>query len=57
MPKTDKNAAWEHVHSKADYDETYRLAVPGGWLYRNVLTPTTESLPVAVTMVFVPRSA
>lgn len=55
MPKTDP-IAWEHVHSRGDHDETYRLRIPGGWLYRNVLTPYSETTPVAVSVVFVPET-
>jgi len=45
---------WELITNK-DGDWTDRMAVPGGWLYRNTLRDDAqEHNPMLVTMVFVP---
>lgn len=50
---------WELVSSdEKEYGHTYRLRVPGGWLYRTVTTLPSlvgdEAEPIAVAQSFVP---
>jgi hypothetical protein len=46
---------WETVIERQDTSEyTDRLAVPGGWLYRTVLLPWSETQPPVMAMCFVP---
>lgn len=51
----ERENRWELVNQRGEYDETERLAVPGGWLYRVILTPVAENAPLNVNVVFVPR--
>ena len=47
----DKLHTWEVVHEQGGIERTYRMCVPGGWLYRHVYSPS-KGLPEC--MVFVP---
>lgn len=50
----NKNPQWEKVTEDVGAD-TYRLEVPGGWIYRSREYHPDEGLPVtAISMVFVP---
>jgi hypothetical protein len=46
---------WELVAERGAGDSTERLRIPGGWLYRTILTPGSESAPESVALVFVPE--
>ena len=55
MNEKDRPKRWEKVLMFADhyrFNNTQRLPVPGGWLYRNSTGDTGE--PENVTMCFVP---
>jgi hypothetical protein len=49
---------WEVVFDRgpnaADKDRTYRMRVPGGWIYRHWDPPRGENQSVSNSMVFVP---
>lgn len=48
---------WEHVSVSAQVGDTYRMKVPGGWLYRHETygaVPESE-VPAGIGMVFVPE--
>jgi hypothetical protein len=53
-----ETAEWDYVtgikYSGDHGHATFRLAVPGGWLYRNI---TTAGETTCVAMVFVPDHA
>ena len=40
----DKLHTWEVVHEQGGIERTYRMCVPGGWLYRHVYSPS-KGLP------------
>lgn len=46
---------WELINQRGDSDCTERLPVPGGWLYRTIITPPSEGAPESVALVFVPN--
>jgi hypothetical protein len=51
----DPNQAhWESVNQRGGNDSTERLRVPGGWLYRTILTPPSEDGVESVALAFVP---
>ena len=48
---------WEPVAAltwASSYNRTERLAVPGGWLYRDTIEPYSEGSAGSVALVFVP---
>lgn len=53
MPETKSKSPWVAVHKDgANGDNTYRMAVPGGWLF---MVRTWSDKGTAVALTFVPK--
>ena len=52
MARSIQNPLWEVVNAR-NGDETERLPITGGWLYRTVLQGNSETGPPSVAMTFV----
>jgi hypothetical protein len=47
----EENEKWQLIQSDGPFDETYRMSVPGGWLYRVLVMGSGDML---MQMAFVP---
>ena len=52
-----KQAEWELVNGRGLCGDTYRLKVPGGWLYRERECGGRDAITTAIAYAFVPAPA
>lgn len=51
MPGETKAAEWEEVIQSVEGESLERIRIPGGWLYRTIVTDDPHSIAVALAFV------